>query len=235
MADTTSSFIPKNANKVKKPRTSKRIYIFSYISYVFFFGTLLVVLGTYVYAAQVSNALAEHKQMLTDERNEFTEGDLAEVRDLEKRIIIAERLIAESSAPSKIFTALESVVADTVRFSGFTYERLENNDFKLSLTGDADSFDSAVFQRDLMAAAPILSSATLSTYTYGSDEGEDNEDGTAQLEFVFEGSDSTTLFPYEPALEEFTEDEEENTETGSSIEESETPDEEPLIIDEVTN
>ncbi|MEX0930723.1 MAG: hypothetical protein WDZ68_00340 [Candidatus Paceibacterota bacterium] len=244
MADPTSSFIPKNANKVKKLRTTKRIYIFSYISYVLFFGTLIVVLGTYVYNVQVKNSLEEHKQLIAAERESFTEGDIAQVRDLEKRLVTAERLINESSAPSRIFTELEGVVADTVRFAAFEYEHLENNDFKLTFSGLSESFDSAMFQRGLLSSAPILASAALSTYIYGENqEGTNNapEDGT-RLEFVFEGTGSTSLFPYEPVQEiinttEF--DQFEETDAGIDEEFEENNDssfeEETDILDEVNN
>lgn len=217
MAEASStSFIPKNANKVRKPRTSKRIYIFSYISYVFFFGTLLAVLGVYVYSAQVKNELEAQKQQLASERSAFSEGDIAAVRDLEKRMTLAEQLLEESTAPSRIFNSIETVIADTIHLIDFKYERLANNDFILTFSAAADTFDAGIFQRELIRAVPVLAAAEISEYTYGestTDESGTSDDLSAlgvseRMVITFESAASSALIPYEPATatEEFEEE-----------------------------
>lgn len=200
-----TSFIPKNANKVRKPRVSKRIYIFSYISYVFFFGTLLAVIGVYVYSIQVKNTLAEQKDVLARERAAFSESDIEQVRELEKRILLAERLLDESSAPSKIFGALESVIVDTMHLTELTYERADDNSYMLTFVGGVDSFDSAMFQRDLFATVPLLANSVVSEFSYGESESEDGESSAQSgeaLTVTFESTAHTSLFPYEPVIEE---------------------------------
>lgn len=194
---TDSSFIPKNANRVKKPRAGKRIYVFSYISYIFFFGTLLAVFGTYFYASQVERALESYRAELAAESTRFSEGDIDEVRNLEKRLIIANELLAESNAPSRIFESLEAVVADTFRIMTFTYERLVDNTIVLSFGGGTDTFDAALFQRELVASMPGLDAATVVDFAYS--ELADSEDGILEdrLIVTFEGTTDATAFPYE--------------------------------------
>ena len=199
---TGTSFIPKNTSKIRKPRVGKRIYLFSYVSYVIFFGTLLMVIATYLFSLTVKSSLEEQRGLLAEERATFSEGEIARVRDLEKRLLVANRLVAESSAPSRLFESLEQVVAASVQLVSFSYERLPGNSFMLTFIGATDSFDSALFQRELFAAVPALANSKVATYTYGTPtDGEQPEIdvGGRRLVVTFENTASTALIPYEPA------------------------------------
>lgn len=220
-SSSTSSFIPKNANKVRKPRTSKRIYIFSYLSYVFFFGTLITVVGVYFYVAQTKGTLEEQKQILATERTRFSDSDIEYVRDLEKRLLLTERLLDQSAAPSRIFTSLEEIIVDSVRVTGITYERDSNNTFVLTFSGATNTFDAAIFQRQLMQSVPVFADATITTYRYGAaaEGGEGAEvpvQGNEQLVVTFENTASTSLIPYEPVVETPFENEEVFSEEGTA-------------------
>lgn len=196
-----TSFIPKNANRVRKPRTSKRIYIFSYVSYVFFFGTLLAVIGVYVLSVQTGRALEASKQELARERETFDQGDIAAVRDLEKRIVTAEKLLNESAAPSTLFSSLESIVADPVRFASVAYERLPGNEFTITFDVAADAFDPILFEQELLKTVPALAEAEVVDYRYGQASEETEESAVTAGERVvvtFESRASTGLIPYEP-------------------------------------
>lgn len=199
---TDSSFIPKNANRAKKPRTGKRIYVFSYISYIFFFGTLLAVFGTYFYSSQVEHSLESYRAELAAESARFSEGDINEVRDLEKRLIVADELLAESNAPSRIFEALETVIADTFRINDFSYDRLPDNSIVLTFAGGTETFDAALFQRELMSSVPGFDEASVVDFSYS--ELAESEEGASedQLSVTFKGTTNATAFPYEaPAPE----------------------------------
>lgn len=216
----STSFIPKNANRVRKPRTNKRIYIFSYISYVFFFGTLLSVIGVYVYGAYVDGALEEQEARLTAERDSFNEADIAEVRDLEVRLRIADQLLETTSAPSRIFDSLESVIVDSVYLSGMTYTRSGDGNFTLTFSGATETFDAALFQRELLKNVPLFAATDVAQFTYGTpseDDGsssEQNENIDEQLVVKFRTSGATSLFAYE-APETVTDAPEAQTSTSS--------------------
>lgn len=215
-----TSFIPKNSNRVRKPRTNKRIYIFSYITYVLFFGTLLTMLGAYLYSVQVEKNLEGQKQQLASKHETFSDAEIAYVQDLEKRLLVAERLVNESSAPSRLFDALESVIADTVAVVEFTYEREANNNFVLTFAGAMNEFDSAAFQRDLFAAAPALANANVTEYTYATPSPSDGEAqgaaGGRRLVVTFQSAGSTALFPFEPDVPELSVETEATTTTATS-------------------
>jgi hypothetical protein len=198
---TSTSFIPKNTTKVRKPRSGRRIYVFSYVSYVIFFGTLLTIIGAYVYSLQVNRSLENQRAQLDAERQSFSDSDIAYVRDLEKRLLVAARLVGESSAPSRLFDAIQSVIADNVALVDFKYERQPNNNFMLTFTGAMNQFDAAIFQRELFAAVPSLADAKVSQYVYGAAT-EGNKDVPAvagkRLVVTFESMGNTSLFPYQP-------------------------------------
>lgn len=203
MANTSqqASFIPKNTHKQKRTvRTTKRIYIISYLSYVFFFGTIAVVLGSYLYGIQVDKAVEIKKQELLDKESRFDDSHLAYVRDLEKRINTAEDLVNQSHAPSKLFSALEDSVVETALFDSFTYGEDENGQLVAEFSGNTDDFDNAIFQREVIAKNKILADAEVSEFKYGKDVGNDSSDGSSNKKTT-DGAVNGVTFTYTAVLD----------------------------------
>lgn len=207
MADSNASFIPKNTQRIqKKVRTTYRIYLLSYLSYVFFFGTLIAVIGTYFYAIQVKSALDKVKVDLEQARQAFSETDIEGVRELEKRLLTANQLLGRLASPTKVFSEVEKLVADNIRFTRFSYEALPGQKAVISLTGKADDFNQIIYQRDLMNGSILFESAPKLTFDYagtilGEETGgevaatENTDDAT--LTFTVDTEFSTTLIPYQ--------------------------------------
>jgi hypothetical protein len=214
-----ASFIPKNSNQPKKRvRTSRRIYVLSYLCYVVFFGTLLVVLGTYVYADQVQKTLVATRAELEEARTTFSEGDIETIRTLEKKLLVANEIVRDTRSPSLIFGELERVIAENVTLKGYTYRSLDNGNFQIQFEAVADDFNSLIFQRSQMMNSELLAAAKVARFDFSrssSDEEESaNENlpslalgGTPTLVFEFDASASNTLIPYQIRQDE--------TETGS--------------------
>lgn len=197
---TGASFIPKNTTRVKKPRTSRRIYVFSYISYILFFGTLLTVAGTYLYSRHIENQMAAVQEQLASEQARFSQSDIEQVRALEKRLIVAERLLEETNAPSRIFDAMEATVVNPVRFVNFSYLREPDNNVVMTFAGLTDTFDAAIFQRELMEAVPGLDSLDVAEFSYSElGSGDDSGAGIVgdQLTMVLEATANASIFAYE--------------------------------------
>lgn len=207
-----SSFIPKNTTRVSTTRTrgTHRIYILSYISYIVFFGTLFSVAGVFLYASSVDKSLESLKTQLVEQRNKFSATDIESIKLLDKRLNSAEQLVNESAAPSAIFADLESIVSDSVYFSGASYKYLPNRQFQIALTGRATEFDEVLWQQELLKGGNILKNAEISEYDYsveGETEGATVSTGDAVLTFVISSTQPTSVIPYVPAI---------NPEEGSS-------------------
>lgn len=207
MADSNASFIPKNTQRVqKKVRTTYRIYLLSYLSYVFFFGTLIAVIGTYFYAIQVQSGLESVKTDLDNARQAFSESDIEGVRELEKRLLAANQLLSRLAAPSRVFTEIEKIVADNIKFIQFSYEALPGQKASLALTGKADDFNQIIYQRDLMNSSLLFESNPVLNFDYSAAAfGSDGETQSiapettevATLTFTISNEISTTLIPYQ--------------------------------------
>ncbi len=208
MADSNASFIPKNTQRIqKRVRTTYRIYLLSYLSYVFFFGTLIAVIGTYLYAVQVNNGLKAIKTDFDTARQVFSESDIEGVRQLEKRLLTADQLLSQSAAPSRVFEEVEKIVAENIQFIRFSYEALPNQKAMLSLTGKAEDFNQILYQRDLMNGSLLFEAAPDLQFDYAAAPPEEEEDGTpieapvggeTTLTFIVSNEISTSLIPYQP-------------------------------------
>ena len=137
MANTPEeSFIPKRTTgRTRAVRRTRRIYVFAYISYVFFFATLIGVGGVFLYGAQVEKDLANQKSLLADERQRFSQSDIERVREFERRIESAKRKLNMHAASTAIFSALESVITENVQVDRFMYTRANENEVKLEFAG----------------------------------------------------------------------------------------------------
>jgi hypothetical protein len=158
-----SSFIPKApaSKNAPRPRGIKKIYIFTYISLVLFFGTLIASAGTFFFDVTVKGQLAQQKEQLANERNAFNASDLVRLRDLERRIESAKRIIESHVSVSKLFTALEASTVSGVQLTGASYERSAFGGINFAVGARTESLNTARFQRDIFAANEILRSSGL--------------------------------------------------------------------------
>lgn len=200
MPDQNSSFIPKSGVKtVKRSQGTKQIYLLAYISYIVFFSTLFAVIGVYIYGATIDRSLENTKAQMVAERQRFAVSDIENIKQLDQRLTTAQRLLNESTAPSRIFPDIESIVAANIRFSGMKYELLVNNQFKIELSGEAEDFNEIVGQRLLLKDSPLLAEAEVVEYDYSvsGEEGSANS-GDAVLSFVFSDTRDISSIAYVP-------------------------------------
>ena len=163
-----ASFIPKRTSSVpkRKKRSSKRIYLLSYVIYIFFFGTVLAGLAIWVYGLQIDRQLAATQVQLEEAAEVFSNADIERVRDFKKRMLIAEQLLNESVAVTDIFKDIEAFVSEDVTFTGFEFVRLPSGRSTVALTGTATGFSPIIYQRNLMNESPLFTEAELASYDY---------------------------------------------------------------------
>lgn len=204
------SFIPKRSTgKVRPSRTGRRVYILSYIAYIFFFGTLLTVAGIYFLNRQAELQLAQHVTLLADEQANFPQNELNRVRNLHNRLQAAQQILASHIAPSRIFDELEPVVVESVQINTFSFERTGGGETALTLGGFTETFDELMFQREVIETSDFLSNADFVQVTYGGAtnliEGANRESvqqsipsGPAHVSFVFEDASIAQRLGYQP-------------------------------------
>lgn len=228
MAPEGTSFIPKSGVKtVQRTKGTRRIYVLAYISYIVFFSTLFSVIGVYVYGAIVSRDLSSLREQLVAEKTRFSLDDIDSIEQLHQRLSAAKELLDYSSAPSRIFDDVESIVASNIYFSGMHYQHLPNNKFQIDLIGQADNFTEIISQRNLLDSSSLLQNAKVVEYDYsiGEEENANNLLGLATLSFVFRDTRDISSIAY---LSE----QDSSIETGT---ESTTEVENVVIIDSATS
>ena len=119
-----TSFIPKNPTRATvRPRGVRRVFILTYVAAIFFFGTIVAVIGVFVWNITIETKLEEQKSILSDERDSFDQAGLESIRDLSTRLDTAKGLLEKQVSILSIFDALEKTTLDPVQLLEFTYER----------------------------------------------------------------------------------------------------------------
>ena len=148
VAPSNSSFIPKRGPAKKKRKSSTRqVYIFTYISYILMFSTLLATGGVYFYKGYVERQLNEEITALNQEIASFNEGDMQRVTEFDQRLQQAEGRLDTSVSIASVFDALEASVIDSVQILDLNLTREDDSSLLLDAAIETDTFDSTIFQR----------------------------------------------------------------------------------------
>lgn len=168
-----SSFIPKAPVRgtVNKRRVRK-VYVFTYLIYIFFIGSLLTAGGAWLYKLSVQRDLDAMKVTLNSEREQFNQADLERIRELNQRMEEVKRLLDNTVSMRSVLEAIEAVTVSAVDITGFSYHKEDSGALTLALAASADSFNTALFQRQVLASNPILAGATFDSVTYAGNNGD---------------------------------------------------------------
>lgn len=201
MNSESTSFIPQRPvqGKVKK-RGVRKVYVLTYISYVVFFGTLLAAAGIFFLTTATDRELKNQIDALAVERDSFSEGDIQSILELDKRINIAKDKMNQHVSLLSVFEAIEKSTLKSLQFVGFSYHRLNMFAPSITLTGTANTFDSVLFQREVLKANPILAGGTFTDTLLQTVKEAEDKSGSGQqiISFVFTNNVSPSLIQYAP-------------------------------------
>ncbi|NCT02173.1 hypothetical protein GW766_02900 [Candidatus Parcubacteria bacterium] len=144
-----NSFIPKRGPVTRSTRGtfSRRVYVFTLISYVFLFATLLAVGGMYFYTQHLKNQLDAEIVAFNKETNSFSKENMQKVLTFNSRLKQASSRLDKSISVTSIFKALEAATINTVEIEDLTLARVADEKYILTASINTDSFDSTIFQR----------------------------------------------------------------------------------------
>jgi hypothetical protein len=140
----TSSSIPKI---VKKKRTFR---VFGFL------GTTLLILsvaatgGVFFYKSYVEDQVEGAKQALylAEQKRGDSDAKIQEIKTYDTQLSVAEKLLNQHLAPSKVFDVLEMYTKETVQFKTFSYEYNPGFEAFLTLGGATKEFSSVVLQKN---------------------------------------------------------------------------------------
>lgn len=239
------SFIPKQpaVGKVKKRRVTRKIYVLTYVSFVFFFGTLIAAGGTFFYELSVKSQLEVQKQKLIEERKLFNQADFERVKEFDTKLISAKKVLDEHVSVLSILEALESSTVSTVQLMALEIDRTSNNSIALSLEAMSENFNSVIFQRKIFNSNPVLHGSELNGFSIMSAPKDEVELGLPEqfVTFSLAKDFSPSDIRYEPRsldellgnLNEEISVEDEGTEEATSTEDTDPTDPTDLSANEV--
>lgn len=168
-----NSFIPKRG-PVSRPRQTgaRQVYVFTLVSYVLFFTSLIAAGGLFLYERYIDEQLQNEIIALDVEIERFREADLENVRSFNSRLEYSkERLDATVSLPA-LFSVLEATTAETAQIERLTIQRIGDERLAVSAAFLTDTFDSALFQREFYEQEQLIDQIALSDVTIelGSEE-----------------------------------------------------------------
>ena len=111
----TTGSIPKI---VKKKHTFR---VFGFIATLMILGSLASIIGTFAYKQYALSRLETTRQKLVEVSSVDVTKDIEELTQFDKKLNIAQHLLDNHIAPSKIFKAIETTTKDTIQFTNLEY------------------------------------------------------------------------------------------------------------------
>lgn len=159
--DSRPSFIPRRTPTApKKQRNARSIGVFGYLSYILFFGSILLSMGMFVVSQQVQSTLQEKQTELTSIKDQFQQSEMDRIREYENFLEQTTAVFGRSISIGQLFTAIEGSVVKSAFLTEMTLERT-TSELMLEAAVQSDSFDTALFQRSVYEEFPILTTFTL--------------------------------------------------------------------------
>ncbi len=180
MADAPgTSFIPQKRNAPKAaPIRRKRFYIFNFIATVVFVVTTVLTAGTFFYKDYSEARLVEQKEALTEQRNIFSESDIASVQDLDNRIRAAEEQLESHVSILKLLEAIEQTTPVSVQYKSFSYVRQPDGGSVVLLQGVTDDFDSVIGQKQSLQDSEVLNRSLVADVKYATGQESTTDEDT---------------------------------------------------------
>ena len=142
-----TSFIPQRPTQgANQKRGVRKIYVFTYISYILFFGSALAAVGTFFYNSLLDTRLQVHKDALVAEEAKFDQEAINNVRELDQKIKSAQKRMDLHLSVPTIFEALERNVSQSLVLSSFSYKRENDSPPKVEIAGNAKREEEPVSQ-----------------------------------------------------------------------------------------
>ncbi|MCA9354045.1 MAG: hypothetical protein KC877_00820 [Candidatus Kaiserbacteria bacterium] len=163
MADlSNNSFIPKRGPaKRRREVMSRQVYVFTLISYVLLFATLLATGGVFFYGQYIDKEWQSQVEQLNTRISSFSEADLQRVLEFDRRLQQATDRVESSVSIVSVLKALEAATAGTVQLEDLSLTREMDSEYMLAAAVNTDTFDSTIFQRDLFTDSEIIADVSV--------------------------------------------------------------------------
>jgi hypothetical protein len=165
----STSFIPQRPSLGQSSKKIvRKVYVFTYLSYVFFFGTLISAFAILAYGYVLDTQLQSEKDRLVTEESRFNDGDIESIKKFDTQLTTATERMNLHLSLLPIFDGLEQSISQKLELKSFTYTRENDSAPKMEITGNATVLNSLAFQREVLTTVPLFSGAKFTQVTIAS-------------------------------------------------------------------
>lgn len=152
-----TTFIPKKPLVSSTPSAYQRrsVSLLSVVAGLIFILTVAGAVGVVLYKKYLEGDIATKDKRLNENKEEFSEATIRELRDFSNRTNIAQELLSSHQAPSAIFALISAKTLHNVRFTDFKFA-MEGGQLALALRGEAPSFMSVAAQSKVISSVEAL-------------------------------------------------------------------------------
>ncbi len=165
-----SSFIPSDAVVSPTRRVAQRT---SFADLLILLGVVLLVasaalaVAVFLYVQYLNTSSTSKREQLERAREAFDPALIQELTRLDDRMRVADRILKNHTAPSRLFDILEQLTLQTVSYSTLSFKADQAN-VTMSMAGIAQSVNSVALQADYLSrsgtiANPIFSNIARKT------------------------------------------------------------------------
>jgi len=158
-----SSFIPtSHSGSSRVSKKSENRLSFSMVSIIIFLCVVFVWVGLLSYQYIIQDHITEKKSLLNKEKEPIFKNNspIGELAQWDARIKSINSVLQGHLAPTVIFSFLEDVTVDGLRFSSFSYTGTPTDEIVIELSGEAHNFASILKQRDVFRESSFVNSVS---------------------------------------------------------------------------
>lgn len=203
-----TSFIPQRPTFSGSPKkVIRKVYVFTYLSYVFFFGTIFAVLAVLAYGYMLDTQIKAQTNKLAEEEAIFNEEDMQSIKLFDIQLQTAIERMDLHLSPLPIFKGLERSVSQLLTLNNFTYSRENDGAPKMEIAGSGSVLNSLVFQKEVLSTEPLFIGAEFTQVTLTSGQKKDDDSRVTDkdslettIPFLLQHTLDTSLLRYQPTV-----------------------------------
>lgn len=152
-----TSFIPKRNPALKdKPGGRRQVYVGTFIVRILFVAVLIATAGVFLYERSLQSDLDAEIVALSTAISSFNEAEMQRVLEVEKRITQASYRLDHAASMIGLFRAIEASTVGSAQITSLTMQRLNDAQFEVEAEFETASFDSVLFQRNILEEGNTL-------------------------------------------------------------------------------
>lgn len=163
-----SSFIPRKSvtadtTSFNTGTSNPPIGIFSLIANVMIVITIFACIGLFAYSKILSSQISQKHSEIVKAKDAFQIDTIQALISASQKLSSAEELLNKHTAPSEIFSILQTLALKRVRFGDFTYKN-KNGSVSITMQVEAESYNAMVQQDSVLSHTNFLFSPVFSDF-----------------------------------------------------------------------